>query len=226
MSPALRYVFLVTVVTTAERRGPGRPRDHGSDVAILDATEQLLGRRGYEAMTIDQVAVAAGVSKPTIYKRYSSKRDLVWAMIDRLRPPLPDRFSGPAAQDLVALIEIQRQWVDVHGLRIVAAVLLEQDDHPDLMKRFQERVVQPTRATFRDVLRAGVERGELSPEADSPELVDALIGAYWAREWATETFTADWSERLVRAVLTPVWAMAGRPSAARRGTRSPSAPSP
>ena len=216
----------VTVVTTSERRGPGRPRDHGNDVAILDATEQLLGRRGYEAMTIDQVAASAGVSKPTIYKRYSSKRDLVVAMIDRLRPPLPDHFSGPAAQDLVALIEIQRQWVDVHGLRIVAAVLLEQDDHPELMTRFQERVVQPTRSTFRDVLRAGVQRGELSPEADSPELVDALIGAYWAREWATETFSADWSERLVRAVLTPVSPMAGRPSAARRGTRSPSAPSP
>jgi AcrR family transcriptional regulator len=159
MNRAQRYVFLVTIVTTAERRGPGRPRDLGNDVAILDATEHLLGRRGYEAMTIDQVAAAAGVSKPTIYKRYSGKRDLVWAMIDRLRPPLPDRFSGPAERDLVALIEIQREWVDVHGLRIVAAVLLEQDDHPELMQRFQERVVQPTRATFRDVLRAGVERG-------------------------------------------------------------------
>jgi AcrR family transcriptional regulator len=216
MNPGRRYVFLVTVATTAERRGPGRPRDQGNDVAILDATEQLLGRRGYEAMTIDQVAAAAGVSKPTIYKRYSGKRELVWAMIDRLRPPLPDSFSGPAAEDLVALIEIQRQWVDVHGLRIVAAVLLEQHDHPELMQQFQERVVQPTRVTFRNVLRAGVERGELSPEADSPELVDALIGAYWAREWATETFTADWSERLVHAVLMT----------ARRGTTSPSAPSP
>jgi AcrR family transcriptional regulator len=194
----------VTVVTESRRRGPGRPRDRGNDVAILDATEQLLGRRGYEAMTIEQVAAAAGVSKPTIYKRYSSKRDLVWAMIDRLRPPLPERFRGPAPRDLVALIEIQRQWVDVHGLRIVAAVLLEQHDHPELMRRFQERVVQPTRVTFREVLRAGVERGELSADADSPELVDALIGAYWAREWATETFTPDWSERLVRAVLTPV----------------------
>ena len=196
--------FPVTVVTAAERRGPGRPRDVGNDVAILDATEQLLGRRGYEAMTIDQVAAAAGVSKPTIYKRYSAKRDLVFAMIDRLRPPLPDSFSGPAAKDLVALIEIQREWVDVHGLRIVAAVLLEQHDHPELMTRFQERVVHPTRVKFRGVLSAGVERGELPAEADSPELVDALIGAYWARAWATETFTADWSERLVRAVLTTV----------------------
>src|SRR5918995_633295 len=143
MSPALRYVFLVTVVTTAERRGPGRPRDHGSDAAILDATEQLLGRRGYEAMTVDQVAAAAGVSKPTIYLRYRSKRALV------------------------AVIEMQRRWVDQHGLRIVAAVLLEQEDHPELMERFQQRVVQPSRVAFAAVLKAGVDRGELPAGADS-----------------------------------------------------------
>ena len=80
------------IFPTARRtsRGQGRPRDEANDVAILDATERLLGRRGYEAMTVDQVAAEAGVSKPTIYLRYRSKRDLVAAMIDRLRPPLPD----------------------------------------------------------------------------------------------------------------------------------------
>jgi AcrR family transcriptional regulator len=182
-----------------ERQGPGRPRDRATDVAILDATERLLGRRGYEAMTVEQVAAAAGVSKPTIYLRYRSKRDLVAAMIDRLRPPLPESPAGSVARDLVALIETQRQWVDLHGLRIVAAVLLEQDDHPELMERFKQRVVEPSRRAFAAVLEAGVARGELP--ADSVEIVDALIGAYWARTWATERFTSDWSVRLVESVL-------------------------
>lgn len=188
-------------VASPERLGPGRPRDRGNDVAILDATERLLGRRGYEAMTVDQVAAAAGVSKPTIYLRYPSKRDLVAAMIDRLRPPLPESSTGSVERDLVALIEMQRRWVDLHGLRIVAAVLLEQDDHPELMERFQQRVVQPSRDAFAAVLEAGVDRGELPRGADSPEVIDALIGAYWARTWATDGFTSDWSVRLVEAVL-------------------------
>jgi AcrR family transcriptional regulator len=170
-------------------------------VAILDATERLLGRRGYEAMTVDQVAAAAGVSKPTIYLRYRSKRDLVAAMIDRLRPPLPESSTSSVARDLVALIEMQRAWVDRHGLRIVAAVLLEQDDHPELMQRFQQRVVEPSRIAFAAVLKAGVDRGELPAGADGPEVIDALIGAYWARAWATEGFTKDWSTRLVESVL-------------------------
>ena len=152
-------------------------------------------------MTIEQVASAAGVSKPTIYLRYRSKRELVAAMIDRLRPPLPESSSSSVVRDLVALIEMQRQWVDQHGLRIVAAVLLEQEDHPELMERFQKRVVQPSRVAFAAVLKGGVDRGELPTGADSPEVIGALIGAYWARAWSTEGFTVDWSARLVESVL-------------------------
>jgi AcrR family transcriptional regulator len=184
-----------------ERQIRGRPRDEANDVAILDATERLLGRRGYEAMTLDQVAVAAGVSKPTIYLRYRSKRDLVAAMIDRLQPPLPQASTGSVARDLVALIDMEREWVDLHGLRIVAAVLLEQDEHPELMARFQQRVVEPVRGAFAEVLQVAVDRGELPPTAASPEAIDALTGAYWARAWAIEGFPADWSDRLVGALL-------------------------
>jgi AcrR family transcriptional regulator len=184
-----------------ERHGPGRPRAEANDVAILDATERLLGRRGYEAMTVDQVAAEAGVSKPTIYLRYRSKRDLVAAMIDRLRPPLPEASSGSVARDLVALIEMEREWVDRHGLRIVAAVLLEQDDHPELMERFQQRVVAPVREAFGVVLQAAVGRDELPPAAAGAEVIDALTGAYWARAWAVAGFPDDWSDRLVGAVL-------------------------
>jgi len=170
-------------------------------VAILDATEQLLGRRGYEAMTIDQVAAAAGVSKPTIYLRYRSKRELVAAMIDRLRPPLPAGLTGPVERDLIALIDLEQEWVDRHGLRIVAAVLLEEDEHPELMERFQTRVVEPVREAFAAVLEAAVERGELPAAAAGAEVIDALTGAYWARSWTRDGFPDDWSHRLVGAVL-------------------------
>jgi AcrR family transcriptional regulator len=184
-----------------ERHPRGRPRDGATDVAILDAAERLLGRRGYEAMTVDQVAAAAGVSKPTIYLRYRSKRELVAAMIDRLRPPLPEGPTGSVVQDLIALVELEREWVERHGLRIVAAVLLEQDEHPELMERFQERVVEPVRAAFASVLEAAVARGELPEAAAAPEVIDALTGAYWARTWTHEGFPDDWSGRLVGAVL-------------------------
>jgi AcrR family transcriptional regulator len=184
-----------------EKPTRGRPRDRAADAAILDATERALASRGYEAMTIGQVAAEAGVSKPTIYLRYDSKAELVGAMIDRLEPPLPRTAGRSARHDLVTLVEIGERWVDRHGLRLVAAVLLEQTDHPELLDRFRYRVVEPARAAFTMVLQAGIARGELREGADSSEAIDALTSAYWARAWATGTPTRGWPERLVDTVL-------------------------
>jgi AcrR family transcriptional regulator len=189
----------------ADKPARGRPRDGAVDAAILDATERSLASRGYEAMTVEQVAVAAGVSKPTIYLRYRSKAELVEAMIERLRPPLPGGSDGARAsarQELVALIEMQEEWVERHGLRLVAAVLLEEADHPELLRRFRERVVGPARAAFRSALRAGIARGELRRGADGDEVVDVLTGAYWGRVWTTSgDAQRNWPERLVDALL-------------------------
>jgi AcrR family transcriptional regulator len=183
------------------RPSRGRPRDGTIDAALLDATERLLARRGFEAMSVEQVAAAAGVSKPTVYLRYPSKRELVAAMIDRLSPPPPPPSTGSVTDDLVAIIEIQRQWVDRHGLRIVSAVLLERDEHPELFDRFQERVVAPVRAALTEVLRAGIKRGELRRGAAGAEVVDAVSGAFWARSLATDVDARGWSRRLVRTLV-------------------------
>jgi Tetracyclin repressor-like, C-terminal domain len=125
----------------------------------------------------------------------------VAAMIDRLEPPLPEPSGRSARQDLIKLIEIEEQWVDLHGLRLVAAVLLEQDDHPELLERFRQRVVQPARAAFAKALAAGIARGELREGADRGEVIDALTGAYWARSWATGAPTRGWAQRLVDSVV-------------------------
>ncbi|MGH9243888.1 MAG: TetR/AcrR family transcriptional regulator [Acidimicrobiales bacterium] len=187
--------------TRPDKQSRGRPRDGTIDAAVLDATEMLLARRGYEAMSIEQVAAAAGVSKPTIYLRYPSKRELVAAMIDRLRPPLPETSGDSVTRDLIALIDIQREWVDRHGLRIVAAVLLEQVDHPELLERFQERVIAPVRAAFAAVLKRGIGRGHLRRGADRPEVIDALTGAFWAESISTTGHSPDWTRRLVETLL-------------------------
>lgn len=199
-----------------QRPGRGRPRDGATDAAILDAAERSLANRGFEAMTMEQVAATAGVSKPTIYLRYRSKAELVAAMIDRLEPPLPPPEGRSARDDLVTLIEIEEQWVDRHGLRLVAAVLLEQTDHPELLERFRHHVVVPVRAAFERALRAGIARGELRKGADRGEVIDALTGAYWARAWATGTPSRGWAKRLVDSVVEGLLAPDGAPTNRRR----------
>lgn len=52
--------------------------------AILDATTTVLGSKGYDLMTMDDVAGAVGISKPSLYKHFKSKEDLVGEALIRL----------------------------------------------------------------------------------------------------------------------------------------------
>lgn len=52
--------------------------------AILDAATAILGTRGYDLMTMDDVAAAVGISKPSLYKHFKSKEDLVGEALIRL----------------------------------------------------------------------------------------------------------------------------------------------
>ncbi|WP_051507062.1 TetR/AcrR family transcriptional regulator [Saccharibacillus sacchari] len=55
----------------------GRPLDLSRNKVILEATLDLLAEKGYDALTIDAVALQAKVGKGTIYRRWSSKMELV-----------------------------------------------------------------------------------------------------------------------------------------------------
>ncbi|MCW5296988.1 TetR/AcrR family transcriptional regulator [Herbaspirillum lusitanum] len=52
--------------------------------AILDAATSVLGAKGYDLMTMDDVAGAVGISKPSLYKHFKSKEDLVGEALIRL----------------------------------------------------------------------------------------------------------------------------------------------
>ena len=60
---------------TSPRRG--RPRNPAADEAILDAARDVLARKGFTGTSMEEIARQAGVGKDTLYRRWSSKEDLV-----------------------------------------------------------------------------------------------------------------------------------------------------
>ncbi len=86
------------------RRKRGRPRDPQADGRILAAASSLILMRGYESMTVDEVASNASVGKATVYRRWSRKEDLAVAAMQQLyrdEMPLPD--TGTIRGDLHAM---------------------------------------------------------------------------------------------------------------------------
>jgi AcrR family transcriptional regulator len=64
---------------------------------ILDATERLLGRFGYQKTTMDDVAREAGVAKRTIYMHFTGKEELALSSIDRIVERLIERLEAIAS---------------------------------------------------------------------------------------------------------------------------------
>jgi TetR/AcrR family transcriptional repressor of mexJK operon len=85
------------------RRGSGgRPTREEAvrrDARLLDVATTLFMERGFDGTSIDAVAEAAGVSKPTVYARYHDKRDLFAAVLrERIRQWLAPLSAAAEAQ--------------------------------------------------------------------------------------------------------------------------------
>jgi len=87
---------------------------------IVEAAGRLFGERGYEGTPLDDVAAAAGVTKPVLYRHFDSKRDLYLALLARHRDDLPTfgeamPDEGSQRERLRAVLDIWLAYVEAHS---------------------------------------------------------------------------------------------------------------
>ncbi len=185
-------------------RGPGRPRDATRDRAILAATLRILQEQGYGGLTIEGVAVAAGVGRPTIYRRWPSKQALVVAaLVESNQLALPSPDTGSLRGDL---IEVQRRQVELmnapNARRVTAGLIADLATDPELAEKYVNDYLAPRRATVWQVLQRSVNRGELDAEVDFAFVYDLLVGPLFMRAvvWG-QPLAPDAAEKTVDVVL-------------------------
>jgi len=159
-------------------RGPGRPRNAAHDTAIVEAAQELLDKSGYNSLTIDSVAVRAGVGRPTIYRRWPSKAALVIGALGG-RPPgsnsLPD--TGNLRDDLLAIRRLQLElFSSSEGRRVLPGLAADMSDHPELHPRFYERYVAPWREAVEAAVERAAARGDIPDGPDGRLVADVLTG--------------------------------------------------
>jgi AcrR family transcriptional regulator len=182
-------------------RAAGRPRDPDADEAILDAALAEMAGKGYARMTIDGVAEAAGVGKPTIYRRFSDKADLATAALARLQAGEAPALTGRCLDDLVAILrEFRTNLLRPNGMAMIGTLLAEERHTPELLALFRERVLAGRRRMLRGVLEIAAGRGEIPQDADIDAAVNLLVGSFYARYLSGDRIGPDWPERVVRVV--------------------------
>lgn len=187
----------------ATRKRPrGRPREQGLDERILDAALAELAAQGFERMSIDAVVRKAGVTKPTLYRRWKCKADLATAALHRLQQSTFPAPTGDTREDITAnLAEFMACLLRPNGMSMIGTLLVEERTQPRLIELFRKRIVNTRRAALRRMLEDAIARGELAPTADIDAALNCLIGAFYARYLTGEGFPRDWPRRVARVAL-------------------------
>lgn len=183
----------VRAVTQSNERSPGgqlvRTRDGGRrldghrDAAIASAVVEVLDRAGYAGLTMDAVAAAAGVGKATIYRRWSSKGELLLSVMDAAGAPVrgvPD--TGALRGDLIALLTEVRELFGGPSGRAIRSLLGAVIDDPALQEGCRRLPLANWDETWEAVLARAVERGEVPTGAGGPlasEVGPAVLALRW-----------------------------------------------
>ncbi len=135
---------------------------------FFDAVLDQIRECGYDAVTMEGVAASTRCSKSTLYRQWRSKPQFVVAA---LRANRRTRFAGidtgSLAEDLRQAARAAGEWSgkDTRLLQALGHAIMQD---PELKKALREALVEPEVAALREILRRGVERGEV--RADNPAL--------------------------------------------------------
>ncbi|MFF0254078.1 TetR/AcrR family transcriptional regulator [Micromonospora zamorensis] len=192
-------------MTTEKRRAPAGAAVLRDEItaAIRRALMQELAAVGYGRLSIEAVARRAGVSKTAIYRRWSSKLDLVLEIVAAAaQGKLPALDTGTLRGDLALLFQAV-----AHALRhplasqIIPDLLAEAARNPSIDATLR-RVLHARQQEIggRLVTRA-VQRGELPSGTDPDAAIDLIVGPlYWRLAVARLPLTDRYLDNLVESV--------------------------
>jgi AcrR family transcriptional regulator len=148
-----------------------RRRGEQLEAAILQAAWDELTEVGYNALTIERVASRAGTSKPVIYRRWSSRAELVLAAWGSRKPArLAERIdTGSLRGDLIALFTRIARRTDAMLSETIAGVMSEVFRHPEVAEVLRARLAcSPLAEALGTIVGHATERGELPPVELTP----------------------------------------------------------
>ncbi|MFC0545912.1 TetR/AcrR family transcriptional regulator [Kutzneria chonburiensis] len=181
---------------------PGRPRDPDLEHRLLAAAWSLLRSRGYDALTLTKVAAEAQAHRTDVYRRWSSKAQLVVDVLAEHLPPISDRDTGTLRGDLAAVVHglaesWSSSWVD--GLMGLTADL---HHDPDAELAFRTMALGRGEPLRQAIVRA-TERGEIGEPPDLSLMGDLIEGPMMHRRMlGRQPLTPEYLNAIVNVVYS------------------------
>src|ERR1700733_11835887 len=154
-----------------QQTAPVRTRRRGKQLedALYDATLAELAAVGYGGRPTEGIAARARTGKAALYRRWSSKHDLVQAALRYALPPHPEPRSDRSARE--NLLSIFTAHCDVLSGKTAfpsLAIMNQLIHEPELRSIFADAVVAPRLRSIESILQAGVANGEINAAVLTP----------------------------------------------------------
>jgi AcrR family transcriptional regulator len=149
--------------------------------AILDAATVVLGSKGFDLMTMDDVAGAVGISKPSLYKHFKSKEELVGEALIRLLDGAIDQVAklDPALNPLQKLASLL-EWA--LRVRLGGGLPFLPSTSPHVRDMLMRNIKYMLRvAKLNRQLEALVQQAQKAGLLNQTLPTDAILFSYYAR---------------------------------------------
>jgi AcrR family transcriptional regulator len=154
---------------------------------IEQAATRLFAQRGFASTTVEEIAQAAGVTKPMLYRHFESKQELCMALLERCRAELIAaplaRFTPGAADAQTQLASMVEAWLEYIELHPDAARLLFTPITGDPeVERLQQELYARQRTTQIALLREFVpelEETEAEPLGEAIRAALTAVALWW-----------------------------------------------
>lgn len=181
----------------------GRPRDPAVDDAIIEAALAELAERGYASLSVADVARRAGVSKPTVYRRWADKAQLIVEAIASRMPAPESLDTGDVAADLTAYADrLVTTFTRTPAGQVLPGLVAAMAADPELADRYRKLLIHPLRRHMHLAVERGIARGQLISDADVELILDAIAGPIYVRLLITgKPLAPTYSRTAVELVL-------------------------
>lgn len=178
------------------------PRITRTRAAVLEATIELIHDHGPEAVTFQEVARRARVSRATLYRHWPHPDELIFEALAEIVSEW--EFSGPGrlGDELIAEIHWRLSELNQPIVRMAFNAVTSRAPRDRAAARLRDRLVGSIAGSIRKSIEAGVERGELRPGLDAEVLTAQVMGAMvWRSFVMGRNVTRPFVEKVVREAL-------------------------
>jgi AcrR family transcriptional regulator len=199
------------------KKKPGRPPSEVARQAILSTAYRILMQDGLGRLTMERVALEAGVGKPTIYRSWTNAQELAMAaFLSRPDAEVAEtaakaKRGSAAAKGLSARLALKAHLASVirafatNRGRQITLTMASADPESELAKAFRSQIILKGREVGRRLLEVAVASGEIHLSGNMEAVLDMVYGPLYFRLLVGHLALADdFSNQLVDTVFDGV----------------------